>query len=185
MSRFIITKNVNQMDGLCVIEPILDKYPYGTFLEVYNEQEFANYGLDMKFVQDNEVYSIFGVLRGLHVNFNHPQGKLIRVLHGSIFDVVVDLRKESKTYKKWYGIELSSENRKQLYIPERFAHGYLVVSKDAAVSFKVTQHFIPGDEIGIAWNSPELDIKWPQINAAQYILNKSDLNNKNFSELII
>lgn len=181
--KFNVQRDVNGIQGLCIIEPTVFEDYRGYFIEAYNEKDFFSLGLDMKFVQDNQVFSVYGVLRGMHVNRNNPQGKLIRVISGSIYDVVVDLRPGSESYKKWFGIELSASNRKQLYIPEGFAHGYLVLSEIAEVLFKVTKHYIPGDEIGILWNSPELDIKWPKLADVSYILNENDLNNKDFSEL--
>lgn len=180
-----IEKNVGGIEGLCVIEPILYTDKQGYYMESYNMKELATEGLDLEFVQDNIVFSTYGVLRGMHINKKHPQGKLIRSLHGSIWDVVVDLRRNSKTYKKKFSIELSSENRKQLYIPEGFAHGYLVISPTAEVLYKVTTHYIPKDEIGIAWNSEELNIKWPIKKSMNILMSESDANNKEFCESIL
>lgn len=177
-----IYKNVQNIEGLCIIEPSIYYHSNGFSLETYNEHDYWNAGLNLKFIQDNHVYSKKGVLRGLHVNKKRPQGKLIRVVNGVIYDVVVDMRIESKTYKHWFGIELSAINKKQLYIPQGFAHGYLVLSKEADVVFKVTTHFVPDDEIGIAWNCPELNIKWPHLKDGP-ILNSKDANNKNLSEI--
>lgn len=183
MSQMTIYKNVQDIDGLCIIDPPTYYSSSCFFIETYNQYDYWNAGLNMKFIQDNHVYSVKGVLRGLHVNIQHPQGKLIRVENGSIFDVVVDMRNESKTFKQWYGIELSAANKKQLYIPPGFAHGYLVLSEDADVLFKVTTHFISGDELGIAWNCPELNIKWPYLDGSPYVLNNKDANNKKMSEI--
>ena len=120
-------------------------------------------GLDMVFVQDNQSRSTKGVLRGLHFQKQYPQGKLVRVIKGSVFDVAVDLRKDSKTYGKWYGVELTEENKKQFYISEGFAHGFLVLSDVAEFCYKVTDFYHPGDEGGLAWNDPEIGIEWPKL----------------------
>lgn len=120
-------------------------------------------GLDLVFVQDNQSMSIKGVLRGLHFQKQHPQGKLVRVIKGKVFDVAVDLRKDSSTYGQWYGVELSEENKKQFYISEGFAHGFLVLSDVAEFCYKVTDFYHPGDEGGLAWNDPEIGIKWPEV----------------------
>lgn len=179
MSKISVIRDVNGINGLCVVEPKVFSDNRGFLMESYNEKEFAEEGLTAKFVQDNEAFSRKGVLRGFHVNSNHPQGKLIRVLDGAIFDVAVDLRVTSMTYKKWFGIKLSAENRKQLYIPEGFGHGYLALT-DARILFKVTTHWIAGDEIGFAWNSEEFNIDWP---IKKPIQNESDRNSPNFSKI--
>lgn len=132
-------------------------------METYNQNDMAAEGLDMVFVQDNQSGSSKGVLRGLHFQKEHPQGKLIRVVNGSVFDVAVDLRKESKTYGKWFGDVLTAENKKQFYIPEGFAHGFLVLSDVAEFCYKCTDFYHPGDEGGLAWNDPEIGITWPQL----------------------
>lgn len=132
-------------------------------METYNQNDMAAEGLDMVFVQDNQSSSSKGVLRGLHFQKEHPQGKLIRVVNGSVFDVAVDLRKESKTYGKWFGDVLTAENKKQFYIPEGFAHGFLVLSDVAEFCYKCTDFYHPGDEGGLAWNDPEIGITWPQL----------------------
>lgn len=180
-SKLTVQRDVFGIKGLCIIETKRFYDNRGYFTEVYNAMEFLEEGLQLQFVQDNEVYSHRGVLRGMHVNISHPQGKLIRVLSGKIFDVVIDLRKESSTYKRWFGIELSSENRKQLYIPEGMGHGYLALT-DANVLFKVTTHYVPNDEVGFAWNSGEFKIEWPTMDI-KYILNETDKNSKDFSTL--
>ena len=117
----------------------------------------------MEFVQDNQSCSTKGVLRGLHFQKEYPQGKLVRVIKGTVFDVAVDLRTESATYGQWYGVELSEENKKQFYIPEGFAHGFLVLSDVAEFCYKCTDFYHPGDEGGMAWNDPEIGIQWPQV----------------------
>ena len=127
------------------------------------QKEFAANGIDCNFVQDNQSISKKGVLRGLHFQKEFPQGKLVRVIRGSVFDVAVDLRKDSATYGKWYGVELTAENKKQFYISEGFAHGFLVLSDEAEFCYKVTDFYHPGDEGGLAWNDPEIGIKWPML----------------------
>lgn len=117
----------------------------------------------MVFVQDNQSMSVKGVLRGLHFQKQYPQGKLVRVIKGRVFDVAVDLRAGSETYGKWYGVELTEENKKQFYIPEGFAHGFLVLSETAEFCYKVTDFYHPGDEGGLAWNDPAIGIEWPEL----------------------
>lgn len=163
MGQIKVTKNAGGIEGLCVIEPTVHGDARGYFMETYNQNDMAAEGLDMVFVQDNQSGSSKGVLRGLHFQKEHPQGKLIRVVNGSVFDVAVDLRKESKTYGKWFGDVLTAENKKQFYIPEGFAHGFLVLSDVAEFCYKCTDFYHPGDEGGLAWNDPEIGITWPQI----------------------
>jgi dTDP-4-dehydrorhamnose 3,5-epimerase len=151
------------IDGLYVIEPTVHGDSRGYFSETYNQNDMHEAGLDMVFVQDNESMSTKGVLRGLHFQKEHPQGKLVRVIQGNVFDVAVDLRRESKTYGQWFGVELTEENHKQFYISEGFAHGFLVLSDVAKFCYKVTDFYHPGDEGGLAWNDPEIGIVWPQM----------------------
>lgn len=132
-------------------------------METYNQRDMEEAGLTMNFVQDNQSCSTKGVLRGLHFQKQFPQGKLVRVIKGSVFDVAVDLRSDSETYGKWFGIELTEENKKQFYIPEGFAHGFLVLSDVAEFCYKCTDFYHPGDEGGLAWNDPEIGIEWPQL----------------------
>ena len=132
-------------------------------METYNKQDLAEAGLNMTFVQDNQSMSIKGVLRGLHFQINHPQGKLVRVIKGRVFDVAVDIRKDSPTYLHWYGVELSEENKKQFYISPGFAHGFLVLSDVAEFCYKCTDFYHPEDEGGIAWNDPTINVVWPQV----------------------
>lgn len=151
------------IEGLYVIEPTVHKDSRGYFMETYNQRDMKEAGLDIAFVQDNQSRSTKGVLRGLHFQKEHPQGKLVWVIRGSVFDVAVDLREGSKTYGQWFGMELTEENKKQFYISEGFAHGYLVLSDVAEFCYKVTDFWHPGDEGGIAWNDPEIGICWPQV----------------------
>lgn len=150
--------------GLYVIEPTVHGDERGYFIETYNQNDMAEAGLNMVFVQDNQSMSRKGVLRGLHFQKQYPQGKLVRVISGEVFDVAVDLRKDSETYGKWFGIRLSAENHKQFYISEGFAHGFLVLSEMAEFCYKVTDFYHPGDEGGLAWNDPEIGIEWPCVN---------------------
>ena len=176
MGKITVQSNIDGIQGLTVIIPKMFEDNRGYLTETFNHSEMVEAGILSVFVQDNEAFSKKGVLRGFHVNRNHPQAKLVRVLDGEIYDV--DLRKGSFTYKKWYGIRLSSDNRKQLYIPEGFGHAYQAVT-DARIIFKVTTHWIAGDEAGFAWNSEEFDIDWPIKNPIQ---NDSDRNSPDFSE---
>lgn len=170
-------------NGLYIIEPDVYKDNRGFFFEAYNQKFMCEAGLNMNFVQDSQSLSKRGVLRGMHLQKDFPQGKLVRCINGRIWDVVVDLRKESKTFGKWYGIELSAENRKQLYIPENFGHGFLTLSDEAEVLFKVTDFYHPGDEIGFTWNDPDIDIKWPISDEIEIILAEKDMNWPGFKEL--
>lgn len=161
MGQIKVTKA--QIEGLYVIEPKLYSDYRGYFMETYNKQDLAEAGLNMTFVQDNQSMSIKGVLRGLHFQINHPQGKLVRVIKGRVFDVAVDIRKDSPTYLHWYGVELSEENKKQFYISPGFAHGFLVLSDVAEFCYKCTDFYHPEDEGGIAWNDPTINVVWPQV----------------------
>ena len=149
--------------GLYVIEPTVHGDSRGYFSETYNQNDMRDAGLDMVFVQDNESVSTKGVLRGLHYQINYPQGKLVRVVEGRVFDVAVDLRKDSPTYGKWFGVELSEDNHRQFYISEGFAHGFLVLSDRAKFCYKVTDFYHPNDEGGLAWNDPIIGIDWPHL----------------------
>ena len=151
------------IEGLYIIEPAIHGDSRGYFMETYNQRDLQEAGLNMTFVQDNQSMSTKGVLRGLHFQKQYPQGKLVRVIKGNVFDVAVDLREGSKTYGQWYGVELTEENKKQFYISEGFAHGFLVLSDEAEFCYKVTDFYHPGDEGGLAWNDPEIGIKWPQV----------------------
>ena len=151
------------IEGLCIIEPAVHADSRGYFMETYNQNDMHEAGLDMVFVQDNQSMSTRGVLRGLHTQKAYPQGKLVRVIKGRVFDVAVDLRPGSETYGKWYGLELSDGNKKQFYIPQGFAHGFLVLSDVAEFCYKVTDFYHPNDEWGIAWNDPRIGIKWPEV----------------------
>ncbi|MCQ2353877.1 MAG: dTDP-4-dehydrorhamnose 3,5-epimerase [Clostridia bacterium] len=152
-----------EIEGLYVIEPAVHGDDRGYFCETYNQRDMKEAGLDMVFVQDNQSMSGRGVLRGLHFQINYPQGKLVRVIKGKVFDVAVDMREGSPTRGKWFGIELSEENKKQFYISPGFAHGFLVMSESAEFCYKVTDFYHPGDEGGIAWNDPGVGVEWPGV----------------------
>lgn len=151
------------IEGLYIIEPRVHGDHRGYFMETYSQRDMAEAGLNMVFVQDNQSMSVKGVLRGLHFQKEHPQGKLVRVIQGRVFDVAVDLRPGSKTYGQWFGVELTQENKKQFYISEGFAHGFLVLSDTAEFCYKVTDFYHPGDEGGLAWNDPAIGIQWPEL----------------------
>lgn len=164
MGQIRVTKT--PIEGLFVIEPTVHGDSRGYFMETYNQNDMREAGLNMTFVQDNQSMSTKGVLRGLHFQKQFPQGKLVRVIRGKVFDVAVDLRVGSMTYGQWFGIELSEENKKQFYISEGFAHGFLVLSDVAEFCYKCTDFYHPGDESGLAWNDPEIGITWPSIQGA-------------------
>lgn len=168
MGQIKVEKNVGGIEGLCIIEPAVHGDARGYFMETYNQNDMREAGLNMVFVQDNQSSSVKGVLRGLHFQKEFPQGKLVRVVKGCVFDVAVDLRSGSKTYGQWFGVELTEENKKQFYIPEGFAHGFLVLSDLAEFCYKCTDFYHPGDEGGLAWNDPEIGIIWPKLVGAYH-----------------
>lgn len=175
MGNIKVEKNVGGMEGLCVIQPAVYGDARGYFMETYNQRDMEEAGLTMNFVQDNQSCSVKGVLRGLHFQKEFPQGKLVRVVKGTVFDVAVDLRKDSNTFGKWFGIELSEENKKQFYIPEGFAHGFLVLSDVAEFCYKCTDFYRPEDEGGLLWNDPTIGIQWPKLDV-EYLLSEKDKN---------
>ena len=177
-----ITVTPCDIEGLYVIEPTVFKDERGYFVETYNQNDMKEAGLDMVFVQDNQSMSTRGVLRGLHFQKQFPQGKLVRVVRGKVFDVAVDLRSDSKTYGKWFGVELSAENMKQFYIPEGFAHGFLVLSDEAEFCYKCTDFYHPGDEGGLAWNDPEIGVEWPLEEGVDLIISEKDQNWKGLKD---
>lgn len=161
MGQIKVEKDVAGIKGLCVIEPAVHGDSRGYFMETYNQQDMEEAGINITFVQDNQSMSTKGVLRGLHFQKNYPQTKLVRAIKGTVFDVAVDLRSDSETYGKWYGVELSEENKKQFLIPRGFAHGFLVLSDMAEFCYKCDDFYHANDEGGMAWNDPEIGIKWP------------------------
>ena len=169
-----ITVEICPIEGLKVITPAVFGDERGYFMETYNYNDFKEAGIDLTFVQDNQSSSRKGVLRGLHFQINHPQDKIVRVVSGEVFDVAVDLRSDSETYGKWFGVELTAENKKQFYIPEGFAHGFLVLSDEAEFVYKCTDFYHPGDEGGLLWNDPDIGIQWPIPEGMELIQSEKD-----------
>ena len=168
------------IEGVKVVDVKLYGDARGGFMETYREENFVAGGIDASFVQDNQSSSVQGVLRGLHFQIEHPQAKLVRVISGTVFDVVVDLREGSPTWGQWEGVVLSAENRRQFFVPRGFAHGFLVLSETAEFCYKCDDIYHPGDEGGIMWNDPELGVEWPaflgekNLDPAKVILSDKD-----------
>ncbi|MGI5887861.1 MAG: dTDP-4-dehydrorhamnose 3,5-epimerase [Oscillospiraceae bacterium] len=181
MGKFSVTET--GIEGLVVIDPTVFGDNRGYFMETWNTRDFAEIGLGVEFVQDNQSFSRRGVLRGLHLQIEHPQGKLVRVIDGEVFDVAVDLRKGSSTFGKWFGVILSGENKKQFFIPEGFAHGFEVLSDTATFVYKVTRLYAPGDEMGIRYDDPDIGVKWPD-PGIEPILSEKDKKNISFKEAV-
>lgn len=171
MKKFNFIKT--SIEGVFVIEPTVFDDERGYFMETYHKKEFEEHGLNMDFVQDNHSKSTKGVLRGLHFQYTQPQGKLVRVIRGEVFDVAVDLRKNSATYGKYESVILSEDNKKQFYVPPGFAHGFLVLSDVAEFTYKCTDFYNGSDEGGIRWNDPEIGIEWP-LDEDELILSEKD-----------
>ena len=161
MGQITVEKNVGGIEGLCIITPAVHGDNRGYFMETFNQNDMKDAGLDIVFVQDNQSMSRRGVLRGLHFQKKFPQTKLVRVIKGTVFDVAVDIRNGSKTYGKWYGSELSEENKRQFLIPAGFAHGFMVLSDVAEFCYKCSDFYTPGDEGGIMYNDPDIGVEWP------------------------
>ncbi|MDO5851418.1 MAG: dTDP-4-dehydrorhamnose 3,5-epimerase [Methanobacteriaceae archaeon] len=172
MEKFTFKKT--EIEDVYIIETTKFPDERGYFMETYQKEEFSKAGLNYEFVQDNQSKSKKGVLRGLHFQKTQPQGKLVRVIKGTVFDVAVDLRKKSSTYGKWVGVTLSDENHKQFYIPKGFAHGFLVLSDEAEFTYKCTDFYKANDEGGVLWNDPEINIQWPLDNINEIILSEKD-----------
>ena len=183
MGQITVQKNAGGIEGLYIIEPTVHGDNRGYFTETYNKRDMAEAGIDLEFVQDNQSMSTKGVLRGLHFQINYPQAKLVRVIKGRVFDVAVDIRKGSKTYGKWFGIELSDENKKQFLISEGFAHGFLVLSDTAEFCYKVTDYWHPNDEGGLMWNDPDIGVEWPVTDDMVLNLSDKDQMQGNFKDL--
>ena len=166
MGQIRIEKNLNGIEGLCVIEPTVHGDARGYFMETYSQRDMEEAGIKISFVQDNQSMSTKGVLRGLHFQKQYPQTKLVRVIKGMVFDVAVDLRLNSKTFGKWYGVILTEKNKKQFLIPRGFAHGFLVLSDTAEFCYKCDDFYHPNDEGGLAWNDPNIGIQWPGIKGS-------------------
>ena len=169
-----ITVETCEIEGLKVITPAVFGDSRGYFMETYNRNDFADAGINMEFVQDNQSASRKGVLRGLHFQKNFPQDKIVRVVNGEVFDVAVDLRPGSVTFGKWHGVVLSAENKKQFYIPKNFAHGFLVLSDYAEFTYKCSDFYHPDDEGGLIWNDPEIGVEWPLQEGIELIFSDKD-----------
>lgn len=163
------------INGLYEIQPAVHNDSRGFFVETYKEEEFVSAGLTMKFVQDNMSCSKHGVLRGLHFQKKHPQGKLVSVVEGEVFDVAVDLRNNSPDFGKWYGVKLSAEKHNMFYVPEGFAHGFAVLSQSATFCYKCTDIYHPEDQGGIVWNDPTIAVKWPDLGISPILSEKDTI----------
>ena len=163
MGQITVKKDLNGIAGLCLIEPRVHGDSRGYFLETWSRRDMEEAGFDIDFVQDNQSSSSKGVLRGLHFQKQHSQTKLVRVIRGEVFDVVVDLRSWSGTYGQWHGELLTEENKKQFLVPKGFAHGFLVLSETAEFCYRCDDYYHPEDEDGVAWNDPEIGIAWPKL----------------------
>lgn len=181
MGKFNFIKT--DIKDLFVIEPTIYGDNRGYFMETYNQAEFSENGLDMVFVQDNQSRSKRGVLRGLHFQKKNPQGKLVRVIEGEVFDVAVDLRKNSETFGKWHGVLLTEENKKQFYVPEGFAHGFVVISETATFVYKCTRLYDPSDEGGLMWNDPDIGVEWNLPANMEVLLSEKDKKNPGLKNL--
>jgi len=179
--NFIETK----IKDLYIIEPKVFGDSRGYFMECYNKEDFFEAGLTLEFVQDNESKSKKGVLRGLHFQTKHTQGKLVRVTEGQVFDVAVDLRKASATFGKWEGVVLTAENKKQFYVPEGFAHGFLVMSDIAVFNYKCTDYYAPEYDSGVLWNDKDISIEWPLEGIEEILLSDKDKIQKPLKDLDI
>ena len=180
MGQIKVTKT--DIPGLIIIEPTVHGDNRCYFMETYNENDMKEAGLDVRFVQDNQSMSKKGVLRGLHFQKQYPQGKLVRVIRGAVYDVALDLRKDSPTFGKWHGVELTAENKKQFYLPAGFAHGFLVLSDEAEFCYKATDFYHPNDEGGIMWNDPEIGVEWPEVE--EILLSEKDKVNMTLKEFV-
>jgi len=170
------------LPGLLIVNPKIFRDERGYFYESYNQEKYHEAGIDTIFVQDNESRSVRGVVRGLHYQLApHAQAKLVRVLEGTVFDVAVDIRKDSPTFGQWFGVELSAENKKQLYIPEGFAHGFSVLSETAVLAYKCNEFYHPESERGIALDDPDLNIDW-KIPSQEFIVSEKDKKSPRFRD---
>ena len=153
-----------ELPGVLILEPDVYQDERGYFLETYHAEKYAQYGVPERLVQDNHSWSRHGVLRGLHYQLSKPQGKLVQVVHGEVFDVVVDIRRDSPNFRRWLGVKLSGDSHRQVYVPPGFAHGFCVLSESADFLYKCTDFYSAGDEYGIIWNDPDIGIKWPSLD---------------------
>ena len=168
----------SEIEDVLIIDPDVFEDPRGFFMETFHRKRYKQIGIGIEFVQDNLSFSVKGTLRGLHYQYPNAQAKLVQVLQGEVFDVAVDIRKGSPTFSKWVGVCLSAENKRQLFIPAGFAHGYCVVSDTALFYYKCSKLYSPKDERGILWNDKELHIDWPTKNP---LISDKDKNNSPFN----
>jgi dTDP-4-dehydrorhamnose 3,5-epimerase len=180
MATMTLKFSETSLPGVLLIEPMVFEDDRGFFMETYHLGKYGKAGLDRPFVQDNLSHSRRFTLRGLHYQLNHPQGKLIYVITGEVLDIAVDIRRGSPTFGQWTGIHLSAENRRQIYVPEGFAHGFCVLSQTADVMYKCTDLYAPGDEYGILWSDPGLAIAWSVENP---ILSLKDAGNPTLTDV--
>lgn len=180
MSKLNVIKT--KIRDLVIIEPQVFGDARGYFVESYSERDFIEVGLTMKFVQDNESRSNKGVLRGMHFQTKHTQGKLVRVVEGEVYDVAIDLREGSPTFGQWEGVLLSADNKRQFYVPEGCAHGFLVVSDVATFQYKCTDYYAPQYDGGVLWNDPEIGIEWPLEGIEEVLLSEKDKKQQSLSE---
>ncbi len=177
------------IDGVYVIEPTVFGDDRGFFVESYNRKEFYEIDMNMDFVQDNHSKSKKGVLRGLHFQTNHSQGKLVRAIRGAVYDVAVDMRPNSKTYGKYYGLVLSEQNKKMFYIPEGFAHGFLALTDEVEFTYKTTDFYYPEFDSGIIFSDPDINIQWPfeeyGITKEDLIMSEKDKNLPRFKDIAL
>ena len=171
------------IEGVYLVEPTVFGDNRGYFMETYSKPDFKEIGIDEEFVQDNQSKSKKGVLRGLHFQTENTQGKLVRVTKGAVYDVAVDLRKGSPTYGQYEGVILTEENKKQFYVPEGFAHGFLVLSEEAVFNYKCTNFYAPEYDSGLLWNDPDVAIEWPTEGIDEIILSEKDKVQKTLKEL--
>lgn len=170
-----------KLPEVIIIEPDVHQDDRGFFLESYQEKKYQEGGIDTQFVQDNHSNSVKNTLRGLHMQIKQPQGKLIRIIEGEVFDVAVDVRPKSPTFKTWVGVILSQQNFKQIYIPPGFAHGFCVLSDNAQFEYKCSAYYDPADELTILWSDPDININWP---ITEPILSDKDKNALPLSEVL-
>ena len=173
------------IQGLKILEPKVFEDSRGSFFESFNARDFTStVDINCEFVQDNQSSSNKGVVRGLHYQLKQPQDKLVRVISGEIFDVAVDIRKDSKSFGQWFGIYLSAENKKQLWVPRGFAHGFMALKDDTEVAYKISDYYLPGDEYSIIWDDDEIGIHWPEI-AVTPVLSLKDREACSFNNAIL
>ncbi len=177
-----LTVETCEIEGLKVVTPQVFGDERGYFVETYQKKDFEAVGIDVEFVQDNQSASTKNVLRGLHFQKEYPQDKLVRVINGKVFDVAVDLREGSKTFGKWFGVELSAENKKQFFVPKGFAHGFYVMSDYAEFCYKVSDFYHPNDEGGLMYNDPEIGVQWPFEEGTELIMSDKDKCHAPFSQ---